>query len=152
MADFYSTLGVPKTASDDDIKKAYRKLAMTYHPDRNNGSREAEEKFKEITEAYASVTAHLVVRDSILLKKINQVLPRHAKVIGSSLRGELLVVGHQRNDAPLLHLAQKVVQKGEQSLGQFGLVPIIVDDAHMAWPSEHAREISDLLIGEVGWL
>ena len=52
MADFYITLGVPRTASDDDIKKAYRKLAMTYHPDRNNGSREAEEKFKEITEAY----------------------------------------------------------------------------------------------------
>jgi len=52
MADFYSTLGVSKTASDDDIKKAYRKLAMTYHPDRNNGSQEAEEKFKAITEAY----------------------------------------------------------------------------------------------------
>jgi molecular chaperone DnaJ len=52
MADFYSTLGVQRTASDDEIKKAYRKLAMTYHPDRNNGSREAEEKFKEITEAY----------------------------------------------------------------------------------------------------
>jgi molecular chaperone DnaJ len=52
MADFYNTLGVPRTASDDDIKKAYRKLAMTYHPDRNNGSSEAEEKFKEITEAY----------------------------------------------------------------------------------------------------
>ena len=52
MADFYTTLGVSRTASDDEIKKAYRKLAMTYHPDRNNGSREAEEKFKEITEAY----------------------------------------------------------------------------------------------------
>lgn len=52
MADFYNTLGVARNASDDEIKKAYRKLAMTYHPDRNSGSREAEEKFKEITEAY----------------------------------------------------------------------------------------------------
>src|SRR4051794_21302058 len=52
MADYYETLGVARTASDDDIKKAYRKLAMTYHPDRNNGSLEAEEKFKSITEAY----------------------------------------------------------------------------------------------------
>lgn len=52
MADYYATLGVQRTASDDEIKKAYRKLAMTYHPDRNNGSSEAEEKFKEITEAY----------------------------------------------------------------------------------------------------
>ncbi|MGH7615785.1 MAG: DnaJ domain-containing protein, partial [Gemmatimonadaceae bacterium] len=52
MADFYKVLGVERTASDDDIKKSYRKLAMTYHPDRNNGSKEAEERFKEITEAY----------------------------------------------------------------------------------------------------
>src|SRR3954471_14921747 len=52
MADFYGVLGVERGASDDDIKKSYRKLAMTYHPDRNNGSKEAEERFKEITEAY----------------------------------------------------------------------------------------------------
>ncbi|MDE3126903.1 MAG: molecular chaperone DnaJ [Gemmatimonadota bacterium] len=52
MADYYAVLEVPRTASDDEIKKAYRKLAMRYHPDRNDGSKDAEEKFKEITEAY----------------------------------------------------------------------------------------------------
>src|SRR3982750_2142028 len=52
MAEYYSVLGVERGASDDDIKKAYRKLAMQYHPDRNNGAKDAEEKFKEITEAY----------------------------------------------------------------------------------------------------
>jgi molecular chaperone DnaJ len=52
MADFYVTLGVARDANEDDIKKAYRKLAMQYHPDRNAGSPDAEEKFKQVTEAY----------------------------------------------------------------------------------------------------
>jgi molecular chaperone DnaJ len=50
--DFYEILGVAKNASDEDIKKAYRKLAMKYHPDRNPDSKESEEKFKEVKQAY----------------------------------------------------------------------------------------------------
>ena len=50
--DYYEVLGVQKNASKDDIKKAYRKLAIQYHPDKNPGNKEAEEKFKEATEAY----------------------------------------------------------------------------------------------------
>src|SRR5215469_11121882 len=50
--DYYKTLGVPKTATAAEVKKAYRELARKYHPDANKGNASAEEKFKEITEAY----------------------------------------------------------------------------------------------------
>mgnify|MGYP000070607738 CR=1 FL=1 len=51
--DYYKILGVPRNASKEEIKKAYRKIALKYHPDRNPGDKEAEEKFKEAAEAYA---------------------------------------------------------------------------------------------------
>ncbi len=51
--DYYKILGVDKKATKEEMKKAYRKLAMKYHPDKNKGSKEAEEKFKKINEAYA---------------------------------------------------------------------------------------------------
>lgn len=64
--DYYKILGVSKSAGQDEIKKAYRKLAVKYHPDKNAGNKEAEEKFKEIGEAYE------VLRDPEKRKKYDQ--------------------------------------------------------------------------------
>lgn len=55
-SNFYQTLGVNKSATTDEIKKAYRKQAMKYHPDRNKGDKSAETKFKELNEAYGTLS------------------------------------------------------------------------------------------------
>lgn len=56
MKDYYATLGVERNATEEEIKKAFRKLAMKHHPDRNNGHKDSEEKFKEINEAYSCLS------------------------------------------------------------------------------------------------
>ena len=55
--DFYAALGVPSTATEEEIKKAYKKLAVQYHPDKNPGDAAAEETFKGISEAYATLSS-----------------------------------------------------------------------------------------------
>ena len=54
--DYYSILGIARNASSEDIKKAYRKLAIKYHPDKNNGDKESERKFREVSEAYETLS------------------------------------------------------------------------------------------------
>lgn len=56
MKDYYATLGVDRNATQEEIKRAFRQLALKYHPDRNQGNKEAEEKFKEINEAYTCLS------------------------------------------------------------------------------------------------
>jgi molecular chaperone DnaJ len=77
--DYYEVLGVPRDSNEEEIKKAYRKLAMKYHPDRNPGDEEAEEKFKEASEAYE------VLRDD----EKRQIYDRygHAGLEGTGFRG-----------------------------------------------------------------
>ena len=51
--DYYDILGIPRSATSDEVKKAYRQMALKFHPDRNPGNKEAEERFKEAAEAYS---------------------------------------------------------------------------------------------------
>ncbi|MDD4858073.1 MAG: DnaJ domain-containing protein, partial [Candidatus Krumholzibacteria bacterium] len=77
--DYYEILGVGRSATLDEIKKAYRKLALKHHPDRNPGNKDAEEKFKEATEAYE------VLRDTEKRHRYDEF--GHGGVSGSGAQG-----------------------------------------------------------------
>src|SRR5580704_578272 len=78
--DYYEILEVPKTATPEEIKKAYRKVALKFHPDRNQGDKAAEEKFKEAAEAYE------VLSDTTKRQKYDQY--GHAGVNGGGFSGQ----------------------------------------------------------------
>src|SRR5512146_973552 len=78
--DYYEVLGVPRTATKEEIKKAYRKQALKYHPDRNPGDKKAEEAFKEAAEAYE------VLSDEQKRPRYDQF--GHAGVGGATFQGQ----------------------------------------------------------------
>lgn len=80
--DFYEVLGVTKTASEEEIKRAYKKMAIKYHPDRNPGDKEAEEKFKEAAEAYD------VLRDPDKRARYDQFGPEGVSGAGAGFSGQ----------------------------------------------------------------
>jgi molecular chaperone DnaJ len=84
--DYYEVLGVSRTADEEDIKKAYRKLAMKYHPDRNPDDSEAEERFKEAAEAYE------VLRDGEKREIYNRF--GHEGLAGTGFQGIHRIRGH----------------------------------------------------------
>lgn len=82
--DFYSLLGVSRTATSEEIKKSYRKLAMKYHPDKNPGDKKSEEKFKEISEAYDTLSDQ---KKRDMYDQFGQAGPQHGGFGGNPFGG-----------------------------------------------------------------
>ena len=90
--DCYDVLGVPRSASKDDIKKAYRKLALKYHPDKTKGDKNSEEKFKEASEAYrilSDYTKRIECRFQIKSTRTNTSLQKYNIPIRTPLQTTL---------------------------------------------------------------
>ena len=90
--DYYEVLGLKKGASEDEIKKAFRKMAMKYHPDRNPGDKEAEEKFKEVNPDLVLMDITMPEMDGIQALKEIKKIDGGAKVIMCSAMGQQAMV------------------------------------------------------------
>ena len=110
--DFYEVLGVERGASEADLKKAYRRLAMKYHPDRNPGDKEAEDKFKEANEAYE------VLSDASKRAAYDQY--GHA---GVTTRTAILATRKPRTSKPRLASAPRAGQAGTHDPPRGSLLP-----------------------------
>ena len=88
--DYYEVLGVNKSANKDEIKKAYRKLALKYHPDKNKGDKVSEEKFKEASEAYH---VSLMKKEKLITINLGMQL---SKVVDKEVLAILIFLHHSR--------------------------------------------------------
>ena len=116
--DFYDVLGVGKTASPDELKSAYRKLAVKHHPDKNPGDKAAEDKFKEASEAYGILSDKeknkiTIILGTLLLKEVVEdrvvvlvVLVEHIFLIFLKIFLEILVVVEDQEAEVLITEAQ----------------------------------------------
>lgn len=101
----YDTLGVPKNASQDDIKRAYRKIAVKYHPDKKPDNKIAEEIYREATEAYE------ILKDPEKRKKYDSLFTwsRPKKILKRNIRGSDLRINLKVNRADLIYRAERII-------------------------------------------